>query len=137
MRRVLFAVLVIVGLAMTAIGANTAFGGMTTLGWQFPPDFFTVTDASLFDRHDSNARFFGTVFMGFGLIMALTPLTFGTLGIVSAAFLLCIALGGIARLMQPGYAVYSDAALLPSLLAELIGAPILALWILRTRRSDS
>ena len=49
-----------------------------------------------------------------------------------AAFLAAIALGGLARLLQPGYSPLTDMALLPSWLAEVVGAPLLALWTLRS-----
>ena len=125
--------LALTGLALTAIGLNTALGGMYTLGWQFPPEVASITDPENHARHDSNARFLAGVFTGMGLFMALSAFV-PKLRIVTCAFLIAVALGAIMRLFQPGYSPLADMALLPSLIAELIGAPLLAFWIKRAER---
>lgn len=126
-------VLALTGFAMVMIGLNTALGGMATLGWQFPPDFQTVTDAQTFARHDSNARFFAGAYTLFGAIMVAGAVRLHPLKHVIIAYLLAIAAGGLFRLLQPDYSPLSDSTLLPSLLAELIFGPILALWVYRSR----
>ena len=120
------------GLAMVAIGLNTALGGMATLGWQFPSDFAEITDAQTFARHDSNARFFAGAYVAFGAIMAASVLWLPRLRPIVIAFLLAIAAGGFFRLLQPGYSPLTDGSLLPSVLAELIYGPALALWTARS-----
>lgn len=129
-RFVLFAT----GLVLAAIGLNTALGGMATLGWQFPPEAVGATAAPPdFARHDSNARFFGGVFVALALVMAAAAVALDRLRPVVIALLLAMAAGGVARLLQPGYSALGDMALAPSLLAELVLAPALALWLWRTR----
>lgn len=124
-------ILCLTGLALVIVGLNTALGGMTTLGWQFPPDMMTVTNPENFARHDSNARFFAGVFTGLGLTMAASA-AIPTLRRVTAIFLIGIALGGLLRLLQPGYSPLTDMQLLPSIFAELVLAPALAFWIIRS-----
>lgn len=126
---VLRLVLLLTGLAMVGIGLNTALGGMATLGWQFPPTAIAVAEPLDFARHDSNARFFAGVFTGFGLLMLAGAVALQRLRPAIIAFLLALAIGGLFRLLQPGYSPLTDSALLPSLLAELLLAPALALWL--------
>jgi len=126
-------VLCLTGAAIAVIGLNTALGGMATLGWQFPP--FGLPDSSIdVARHDSNARFFAATFTGMGIAMALAGWRLKTFAPVAIAFLLAIALGGLSRIVQPGYSPLTDMALLPSLLAEIIAAPLLAFWTYRESR---
>ncbi len=129
-RRLLNFVLCLTGLALFAIALNTALGGMATLGWQFPTDVLTITDAENFARHDSNARFFAGTFAGLGLLLIASAFA-PKLRLVAAAILIAIALGGLFRLLQRGYSPLGDAALMPSLIFELFVFPLLALWVMR------
>ena len=126
-------VLALLGLAFVVIGLNTALGGMTTLGWQFPSDVLTVTSPEDHARHDSNARFFAGIFAAIGLIFVLGARDLQRFGDTLILLLLAIAVGGLFRLFQTGYSPLTDMALLPSLIAELIFGPVLALWIHRSR----
>ena len=113
MRMILRALLGLTGLILALIGLNTAFGGMATLGWQFPR--FDLPDTSVeIARHDSNARFFAATFSGMAIAMALAAWRLKPFASVAIAFLLAIALGGLSRLLHPGYSPISDLALLPS-----------------------
>jgi len=122
----------VTGCAFAVIGLNTALGGMATLGWQFPPEAVPAGTGTDYARHDSNARFFAAIFTGMGLVTAAGAVRPRDLAPAIAAFLAAIALGGLARLLQPGYSPLTDMALLPSWLAEVVGAPLLALWTLRS-----
>ena len=126
-------ILCLTGLALALIGLNTALGGMATLGWQFPAAAVPPGEGDWL-RHDSNARFFGGVFTGLGLVIAAGGLQMRAMAPAVTGALLAIALGGLFRLAQPGYSPLSDMALLPSLIAEVILAPILALWVRQTAR---
>ena len=128
------AVLVATGAALILISLNTALGGMMTLGWQFPGDAASVANDQNFARHDSNARFFAGVFCGLSLTTIAAAFWPGRLRMVVAVFMLSITLGGVFRLLQGGYSPIWDMALLPSLVAELVLAPLLALWVLRATR---
>ena len=132
-QRLLPIALVLTGLALTAIGLNTALGGVYTLGWQFPAEVAIITNPENHARHDSNARFLAGVFTGMGLFTALSAIA-PKLRIVTCAFLIAVALGAVMRLFQAGYSPLTDTALLPSFIAELIGAPLFALWIMRATR---
>lgn len=126
-------VLLLTGLGLCVIGLNTALGGMRTLGMQFSPDFLTVTDPLTFARHDSNARFFGGVFAALGAVMAVGAIYLNLLRTSICVILFALFAGGIARLLQSDYSPLTDTAFTGSLIAELVGAPLLALWLLRTR----
>ena len=131
--RIRRSILALIGLAFTAIGLNTALGGMFTLGWQFSTEAANITDLEIFARHDSNARFFAGVFVAFGLVTAAGAIWFDQLRPVIIAFLLAIAVGGLFRLLQSGYSPVTDQELLPSLIAELILGPLFALWIVKSQ----
>ncbi len=131
--KLLTAVIFGVGLVLMSIAANTALGGMATLGWQFPSSVMTITDTENFARHDSNARFFAGTFIGLGLVISLSAFL-PRFRPVSAILLICMALGGVFRLLQPEYSPLGDAALTPSILFEIVVFPFLALWIMRARQ---
>lgn len=125
------AILGITGLVLALLALNTAIGGAGTLGWQFPAVGFEAGEALNAARHDSNARFFAGVFCALSLIVAAGCFWLHALKPTIVAFLLAIAAGGLFRLAQAGYSPLTDTALLPSLLAEVIGAPLLAFWVVR------
>ena len=124
--------LALIAVAMVVIGLNTALGGMATLGWQFSPAFMEISDPETFARHDSNARFFAGVYVAFGLCLGASAIWFNRLRVAAIAFVLAITAGGLFRLLQPGYSPLSDAELLPSLIAEIVFMPLLALWLARS-----
>lgn len=126
-------VLVLVGLAIVLLGLNAGLGGIRTLGWQDGgAPFLAVTDAALFAVHDNHARFVGAVFGGLGLALiaaAIVPyrLRQAVLGIAGI-----VVLGGLARFSDP--AAIADPAVLPSLLFEIVGFPLLAWWTMAATR---
>lgn len=128
-------ILVATGLTFCVIGLNTGLGGMTTLGWQFPTDVLTVTDAVPFARHDSNARFFGGFFSAGGIVLVLAGLLPALLRVTAIAVLAMVAVAGLFRLFQPDFSVLADLRLMPSLAAEVILGPLLALWLIRSART--
>ena len=127
-------VLMLVGAVFAAIGVNIGSGGVETLGWQFPPAGVTAADPITFARHDNNVRFLGGIFGALGLVIAASALR-PTLRLAAAAVLITLPVGGVARLLQSGYSVIGDPAFAGSLLAEFIGAPLLAYWIWRSQRA--
>ncbi|MFN4100007.1 MAG: DUF4345 family protein [Pararhodobacter sp.] len=121
-------VLGLYGLVLIALGANVALGGVETLGLQFPPAGLSAADPVAFQRHDNNVRFLGGFFAGAGIVIALSAVM-ASLRPTAAVLLLMLFLGGLARLLQPGYAVLADPVFYVSLLAELLLAPLFALWL--------
>lgn len=124
-------VLAIAGLVMITLGLNVGLGGIRTLGLQVPGEFLQVTDAALFASQDSHVRFLGGFWLGAGLLMAAGAIWFERLqslliGICAMAFL-----GGVMRLSAHDPAIVLGQALLPSAAAELLGFPLLGLWISR------
>lgn len=126
-------VLALVGLVIVALGVNAGLGGIRTLGWQDGgAPFLAVTDATLFAVHDSHARFIGAVWGALGLVLlgaAVDPRRFRfVVGLIAGA----VVLGGLARLVEPSVLV--SPAVLPSLLFELVGFPLIAWWTARATR---
>ena len=125
------AVLVIAGLVMIALGLNVGLGGIRTLGLQTPGEFLQVTDAELFANQDSHVRFLGGFWLGAGLLMATGSVYFERLRSLLIAICAMAFLGGVMRLSAHDPAIVLGQALLPSVIAELLGFPLLGVWISR------
>ena len=130
--------LVALGAVSAFVAVNVAFGGLDTLGWQGPTDYFQVTDQDAYLLRDSHAHFYGGVYLGIAifLIAAATDLRKyrSALNVVFGV----IFLGGVARLTQFEPAVTFSQDLAVSSLIELVGMPAMALWLAvatRTPRS--
>jgi hypothetical protein len=122
-------VLVLAGAIIIFTGINVAFGGMRTLGWQGDISFFEVTNEHAFLVHDSHIRFLGGLWLGVGtlFIIASTNLRKYRSALIFAFAL--IFLGGIARFSQMHFEITFGPEILGSLLAELVGMPLLYLWL--------
>lgn len=128
---VLRLVLGLLGLAICFIGLNVGLGGIATLGWQVDPGYVTAVDADLFAVQDSHTRFLGGVWFSIGLLFiagALKPLRFAPV-----LFWICclITLAGLFRLSAPEPAIVMDGRIIGSFALELIGFPLLAIWLRR------
>lgn len=129
MNEIVLRLVVAVGGAFAVFtGADFALHGIAPAG----ADFLTVTDQHAFDVRDSHSRFLGGVWLGVGLVFLAASIWFAAL---KTALLACIALifvGGLAR----ATALQTIVALVPetagSLAVELIGMPLLAMWVWRT-----
>ena len=122
-------VLVLAGAIIIFTGINIAFGGMQTLGWQGEALFFEVTNEHAFLVHDSHFRFLGGLWLGVGalFIVASTNLRKYRSALIFAFAL--IFFGGIARFSQMLFEILFGPEILGSLLAELVGMPLLYLWL--------
>jgi hypothetical protein len=125
------AILAIVGFGIVFLGINIGFGGIQTLGLQGDGSFISVTDPTLFSVRDSHVRFIGGVWLGVGLLFIATAFRLQQLRGTLLAAIGMIFVGGLARLSAPDLAPLMGADLLPSLLAELLLFPLLALWIVK------
>ncbi|WP_375172689.1 DUF4345 domain-containing protein [Pseudooceanicola sp.] len=128
------AILLLAGLGITFLGIDNAFGGMATLGWQGPTDFFQVTSERAFALRDSHIRFISGVWLAIGLVFCLAALRPDRLGEVIITLCGLIFIGGLLRFTQgdPGLLVSPD--LIGSLLFELLLFPALGLWLYRIAR---
>ena len=126
--------LVALGAVSAFVAVNVAFGGLDTLGWQGPTDYFQVTDHDAYLLRDSHAHFYGGVYLGIAifLIAASTNLPKYRSGL-NVVFAL-IFLGGVARLTQLEPAVTFGKDLAVSSLIELVGMPAMALWLASATR---
>lgn len=55
----------------------------------------------------------------------------------AARILILSPVGGLMRLLQPGYTVVTDLAFTASLLAEFVAAPLFGLWLLRQKETQT
>ena len=101
-------VLAAVGVGIVVLGLNVGLGGIRTLGWQDARPFLEVTNTAVYGVHDSHIRFLGGVFMGIGLLF----------------------IAG-SRFSSLDAASLSGVSLLPSLIAELLLFPAIAVWLSR------
>ncbi len=123
----------LVGLLIIMTGIDNAFGGIATLGWQLSPGSFAVTRAADFAVRDSHVHFIGGVWLGCGMILLAAALSLKVPRATIAAVFGLIVVGGLARFTQGDLPLLLSANILPSLLAELLLFPLLALWVWRTR----
>lgn len=100
-----------------------------TLGLQGGTDFYTVTNQETFGIRDNHIRFAG------GLIIAIGATIFACSFYIEKAFLpmaiiaVAFVVGGLTRLSALDTNIVLSADILPSLLFELLGFPLLAYWI--------
>lgn len=133
---VLRGILAVFGAGIIFLGLNVGLGGIETLGWQGgTAPFLTITDPALFAVRDSHIRFIGGVWLGVGLLMLAGSIAFQHMRILIVALLGLIVIGGLAR-FSGDLSVLATPAIAPSLLIELIAAPLLGLWVLRAERND-
>jgi hypothetical protein len=125
---ILRGVLFLVGAAVTTIGIDNAFGGIASLGWQGPTDFFVVVDETSFAVRDSHIRFISGVWLAMGLILALAAFKLSLLKEVVIACSIMIFIGGLLRFTQDDTTMLLSSRLLPSLVMELVLFPLLAIW---------
>ena len=127
-------VLFLAGAFIVFTGINIAFGGMLTLGWQGQTIFFSITDEHAYLVQDSHIRFLGGLWLGIGLLFLLSSTNLEKYqGPLNFAFAL-IFLGGLTRFSQMNLAITSGKEIIGSLIAELIGMPILCFWLSRAVR---
>ena len=125
-------VLALLGAFVVFSGLDMALGGFMTLGWMEQSVFFEVVDQAKFQEADNHQRFLGGVWTGLGLIIwsALADLRKYRVVLISVFFMVFI--GGLARFSQMNV----DVLLLPGVLwaavVELIGMPLMYLWLSRT-----
>ncbi|NIZ61103.1 DUF4345 domain-containing protein [Sedimentitalea sp. CY04] len=130
-------VVVIVGAVIVFLGLNVGLGGIKTLGWQSTRDFVSITDAATFHAQDSHIRFIGGVWFGVGAAFMIGGFAMrmfrSTLIILSAM----VAIAGLFRLNGMDTEVIFSAAIAPSLAFELVGFPLLALWLMASGKRDT
>ena len=129
-------VVVIVGAAIIFLGLNIGLGGIKTLGWQTTRNFVAITDAATFHAQDSHIRFLGGIWFGVGATFVLGGFAMHifrpTLIVLSAM----IAIAGLFRLSGVDSGVIFSAAIAPSIALELIGFPLLAWWLVVSKRLE-
>ena len=124
-------VLILAGLIIIFTGVNTAFGGMLTLGWQGQTTFFEVTDQHSYLVQDSHIRFLGGLWMGIGLLFIFAARNVERHQNVLKFALVLIFLGGLARFSQMQLDITFGKEIVGSLVAELVGMPLLYFWLSR------
>ena len=127
-------VLALVGAGIVFLGLDLGLGGMRTLGWQGSTDFFQVTDTARFRVQDSHARFIGGVWLGVGLLFVVGAAAPDRLRPILIALCGLVVVGGLMRVGWGDLETVMSMKVLPSLVAELILSPALALWLWKTRQ---
>jgi hypothetical protein len=124
-------VLALAGAAIVVLGLNVGGGGIATLGWQGPTDFFEIVDARAFAIHDNHVRFLGGLWLGVGLTFLAAAFKPHLLKRVILTLCMLIFIGGLARLSASNPLLIFSADLGPSVFTELVLFPLLAIWIHR------
>lgn len=106
-------------------------GGIRTLGWQGTEDFITVTDATTFAVQDNHIRFIAGVWFGVGVMFVLGGFWLDKLRPTLIALSGMIAVAGLFRFSAMDGVIFSG-AIVPSMILELVGFPVLAFWLMRS-----
>ena len=124
-------VLALGGAFIVFTGVNVGFGGMATLGLQGPADFFQVTSQPAYLVQDSHTRFLGGVWLGIGALFLVSVYDLARFRpLLNLAFAL-IFIGGLMRFTMPRPDILFGPDIVGSLAAELIGMPLLYVWLAR------
>lgn len=110
-------------------------GGIRTLGWQGTEDFITVTDATTFAVQDNHIRFIAGVWFSVGVMFILGGFFLDKLRTTLIALSGMIAVAGLFRLGAIDGVIFSS-AIAPSMVLELVGFPLLAVWLIRSVNRD-
>jgi hypothetical protein len=113
-------------------GLDAALGGIATMGWQNPKDFFIVTNEPVFHIHDSHSRFLGGLWTGVGILFLYGAMKLHQVKPVLYAACLLIFMGGLARFSSGHVELLFGPDLVGALAAEIILMPVLVLWLMRT-----
>jgi hypothetical protein len=132
--KVLRGVLVVLGAISAFVAINVAFGGLKTLGWQGPTSYFQVTDHDAYLVRDSHAHYYGGVYLAVGIFLMFAASNVARYRQGLTVVFAMIFAGGLARLAQLEPGVTFGRNLMLSTLIELVGAPLLALWVNRSTR---
>ncbi|MCH2251337.1 MAG: DUF4345 domain-containing protein [Cognatishimia sp.] len=123
-------VVVIVGAGIVFLGLNIGLGGIKTLGWQSTRDFISITDTATFNSQDSHIRFIGGVWFGVGALFIIGGFAMNSFRSILIALSAIIAFAGLFRLNGMNAEIIFSSAILPSLVFELVGFPLLACWLI-------
>ncbi|MEP7274639.1 MAG: DUF4345 domain-containing protein [Acidobacteriota bacterium] len=131
------AVLVLAGAFIVFTGINVGFGGMTSLGWQGERAFLKVTNEHPFLAQDSHIRFLGGLWLGIGIIFIVAASNLRKYRLVLTAAFGLIFIGGLTRLTQLHPEIVFGPDILGSFVAEIIGMPILYVWLSKVTREGN
>ena len=129
-------VLALIGLAIVFLGLDIALGGIPTLGWQIDPGYVAPTLPEVFAIQDSHTRFIGAIWLGIGLIFLLGAWRTELLRQTMISMCMIIAIAGLFRLSGP-VAVVLSGNVIGSFLFEIIGFPLVALWLFKSANPKS
>lgn len=123
-------VLVCIGAFILFTGLNIGFGGIASMGWQGSRDFFEISNAAVFAVRDSHVRFVGGVWAALGLLFIAGA--FKPVQLRQSLLLACLLIfvGGVVRFCSFQFESLFGPQLIGSLIAEIIGMPVLFIWIL-------
>jgi len=124
----------LVGFTIMAVGLNIGLGGIKTLGWQLPRDFFTNTDPSTFALQDNHIRFIGGVWFAIGGVFAGGGIVLSRIYPTLIIFCGMIAIAGLFRLSGMGVDVLFNSNIFPSFALETLGFPLLGLWLFKSQQ---
>lgn len=127
------AALVLAGLNTAFTGLNRALGGIATLGWQGSTDFLSVVDQHQYLIQDNHSRFLGGVWTAVGLLLLAAPYDLKRFRPHLVFAFAMIFLGGLARFSMPNPELLFSPEIMPSLIAELAGMPLLFYWLTRVQ----
>lgn len=131
------AALVLAGLNTAFTGLNRALGGIATLGWQGATDFLAVVDQHQYLIQDNHSRFLGGVWAGVGVLLLVASFDLKRFQPYLVFAFAMIFAGGLARFSTPVPDVLFGPAIMPSLIAELVGIPVLYYWLKRVNAGAS
>ena len=110
---------------------------LATLGWQGSTEFLTVLSEHDYLIQDNHNRFLGGVWAAIGLMLIVAPLDLQRFRPVLNFIFALIFVGGLARFTAVRADVVFGPDIAVSLVAELVGMPLLFFWLARATRSSA
>ncbi|MGH8016435.1 MAG: DUF4345 domain-containing protein [Candidatus Zixiibacteriota bacterium] len=129
-------VLVLAGVVVCVTGINLAFGGIRTLGWQGAFDFIQIIDEKRFLAQDSHIRFLGGVWLSIGLLFIVGAANVHKFQPALKFAMVATFIGGLARFSQMNLGVTLGPDILGSLIAEIVGMPLLYYWLSKVTKHN-
>lgn len=124
-------ILVLIGVVIMFMGLNIGLGGIVTLGWLSTNELLTVTNLSAYLVQDNHIRFIGGIWFAMGGAFFIGGFDVQKMRQTLISLCMMIGIAALFRFSIMDSAVVLNAAILPSLGLEIIGFPVLGMWLRR------
>lgn len=134
MERVLKIILGLIGVVIMFMGLNVGLAGVPTMGWLGSNEFILPVGDVAYEIISNHARFLGGVWFAVGLVFLVGGVWLEKMRTHMIMFCLMIGVAGFFRFSALDFELVFGGEIAPSLALEVIGFPLLAMWLWRGGR---